>query len=139
MSAERDRVARLRRIERVRAISKQIAANEAAEAEGTLGQLMALRDRTRDITASYNPKSSCDDAGDLQRMGHFIGGVSLITQQAETDITVAQTTADAKQALLRTAERRRSLVSERIVEADKGARKEKSLPTEGRRKNWHAS
>lgn len=139
MSADRERLERLRRIERVRAIAKQMAANEAAEAEGTLGQLMALRDRTHSITLGYDPMDRCADAGALQRMGSFLGGVNRINAQTEQEIVAARQQADAKQAQLAAAERRRSLAGSRVEDARRHMRREKMQPCDAKRKNWHAS
>ena len=58
MTADHRKLLRLQRLERVRAIAKQAAAAEAARAEGTLSQLLALAQRTRGLAADYTVKDS---------------------------------------------------------------------------------
>ncbi|MBS7671334.1 hypothetical protein [Croceicoccus gelatinilyticus] len=139
MKADKRKLERLKRIERVRSISKHVAATQAAAAEGTLGQLLSLRDRTRTIAGSYDPQGLCVQGGDLRVLGSFLGGMHRLTQQTEDDIVTARSVADARQADLVSAEKRQSVVTDKIDEVVRGLRKEKAEPAPPRRKNWHGS
>ena len=111
---ERTRLLRLKRLEKIRAIAKQTAAREAAEAESTLAQLRTLRDRTGRLVADYGARrgSSVDGAG-LRHLPGFIDGLGAITRSTQADAQRAEAIADAKLRMLGEAERRRSAVEER--------------------------
>lgn len=115
MKAERARLRRLQRLERVRDIAKQTAAMEAAEAEGTLAQLLALADRTRQLAADYAARSEARDGASLQQMGRFSFGLQAIAETTSGDADRARVVANAKLADLGAAERRRAAVEERIL------------------------
>lgn len=125
MKAERARLLRLQRLERVRAIAKQTAAQEAAAAEGTLAQLEALAERTRRLAADYAARDEARDGASLQQLGRFAGGLQTIYTRTANDAEQARRIADHKLAELATAERRRSVVEEH---ANKKAR---SIATRG--------
>ena len=137
MKQDRHALQRLRRLERVREVAKQTAVMESAEAEGTLGQLVALRDRTRAIAASYRPPVAETDGGDLRRMRAFVEGVGRLTGKTEQDITAAQSRADALRGDLAAAQRRLSLASERTIRCRKALNAERPAETPARRSNWH--
>ena len=61
--SDKRRLARLKRLEAVRAVARQAAAAEAAAAEGTLAQLIALAERTGRIAADYAVRTA-PDSGD---------------------------------------------------------------------------
>lgn len=112
MKAERARLLRLQRLERVRAIAKQTAAREAAAAESTLVQLEALAERTRRLAADYAARSEAHDGASLQQYGRFAGGLQAIYKNTANDAAQARRIADARMAELAVAERRRSIVEE---------------------------
>jgi hypothetical protein len=113
MKAERTRLARLQRLERVRAIAKQTAAAEAAQAEGTLAQLEALAERTRQLAAEYAARVELRDGAALQQVARFAGGLQGIYASTANDAATARRIADHKQEALGLAERRRAAVEER--------------------------
>lgn len=113
MKAEARRLNRLKRLEKVRAIAKQAAAQEAAQAEGTLAQLRALADRTRAMADDYRSRSAPHDGQDLRQLGLFVAGLTGISATTMRDAAQAQTLADRKQEELALAERRRAAVEER--------------------------
>jgi hypothetical protein len=113
VKAERARLARLQRLERVRAIAKQTAAAEAAQAEGTLAQLEALAERTRQLAAEYAARIEVRDGAALQQLARFAGGLHGIYANTATDAANARRIADHKQEVLGQAERRRAVVEER--------------------------
>jgi len=115
MSSDRRKLARLKRLERIRAIAKQMAAAEAAQAESTLAQLRGLSERTRRIASDYAGRREASDGAALHRVGRFVGGLQALTRTTDGDALRAQAIADAKQQLLATAERRRAAIEERIA------------------------
>jgi hypothetical protein len=119
MKAERDRLRRLQRLERVRDIAKQTAATEAARAESTLAQLEGLAERTRQLAAHYTGREGLRDAATLQQLGRFARGLQGIAETTDRDAASARQVADARMADLAAAERRRAAVEER---ADKQAK-----------------
>lgn len=114
MKAEdRARLTRLRRLETIRAIAKQNAAREAAEAESTLSQLRALGERTSRLAADYAARRSSADGAALRTLVEFVDGLSRLTRTTHFDAERAKAIADAKLRLLGEAERRRAAVEER--------------------------
>lgn len=113
MKAERARLLRLQRLEKVRAIAKQTAAAEAAQAESTLSQLETLAERTRALVADYAGRREALDGAWLQQIGRFAGGLRGIYDTTTRDAAKARTFADGKLANLGAAERRRAAVEER--------------------------
>jgi hypothetical protein len=113
MRAEAARVRRLQRLERVRAQARQVAAREAAEAEGTLAQLMALASRTATMIDDYRGRTVLTDGYELRQQGQFLAGISGISWAALGDAAQARATADRKQQELALAERRRAAAQDR--------------------------
>jgi flagellar biosynthesis chaperone FliJ len=116
MKAERAKLARLQRLEKLRAIAKQNAVTEAARAENTLSQLTTLADRTRSLTEEYAARRDMTDGADLARMQRFIMGLQGIAATTDADRQRAHALADRRQAELVAAERRRAAVEERAQE-----------------------
>lgn len=136
MKAERARLLRLQRLEKVRAIAKQTAAAEAAQAESTLAQLESLADRTRKLVSDYSGRTEARDAAALQQIGRFASGLRGIYDTTSNDAQRARGFADNKLANLGAAERRRAAVEER---ADKQARviaSKVEAPALGKRKGF---
>lgn len=115
MSGDRHRLKRLQRLEQVRAIAKQVAALEAARAEGTLAQLVALADRVTALATDYGARDDAPDALALQQLVRFAGGLRQVSATTRSDAGQARTSADRKQTELARAERRRGAVAERAV------------------------
>lgn len=109
------RLARLQRLERVRAIARQTAAQEVARAEGTLAQLHALAARTEGLTADYRRRADPADGYQLRLQGSFVAGLEAITRATLADAGQAQAVADRCQAELNQAERRRAAVEDRMT------------------------
>ncbi len=119
MEAERARLKRLLRLERIRAIAKQSLAVESARAEGTLAQLEALADRTRQLACDYAGRREPVDGLALRQLGEFMAGLEGISTSTRSDAATARAVADAKLEALALAERRRAAVESR---AEKQAR-----------------
>lgn len=113
MTSDLARLRRLHRLERIRAIAKDHAACEAAEAESTLAQLTALSERTQQLAGTYAGRSDLRDGLALVQLQRFVAGLDGITASTRSDAVQAQASADAKQLALAQAERRRSAVEAR--------------------------
>ena len=112
-NADRARLVRLRRLEKIRDIAKQTAMAEAAAAESTLGQLRALSERTRLLAADYGNRRGVVDGAALHQLGRFVGGLSALSRTTQGDAKRAEAIADAKLQQLAEAERRRAAIEER--------------------------
>ena len=104
---------RLRRLEKVRAIAKDAAAREAAEAESTLAQLDVLAARTGQLIGSYAARTDAADAGALRLLTSFRTSLAGVGEATRADASRARTFADAKLASLAAAERSRQAVEDR--------------------------
>ncbi|HZU64401.1 MAG TPA: hypothetical protein VFF98_12020 [Novosphingobium sp.] len=113
MQAEKRKLARLHRLERLRAIAKQAAASEAARAEATLSQLALLAERTGQLAADYAARTDAEDGAALGRIGRFAGSLQGLRAATEADVSRARAIADERQSQLATAERRRAAVEDR--------------------------
>ncbi|MYL97513.1 hypothetical protein GR702_06970 [Novosphingobium sp. FGD1] len=134
MSADRKKLARLNRLEKLRAIAKQTAATEAAQAESTLAQLRSLSDRTRNLAAGYAARRDAADGAALHHNSRFVGGLQSLSRTTDGDALRAQAIADAKQQALVEAERRRAAIEERAdVQARRIAAKSQPPALTGRR------
>jgi len=136
MKAERARLARLHRLERVRAIAKQTAAAEAAQAEGTLAQLEALAERTRQMAAEYSPRPGIQDGGRLRQLSNFARGLEGISANTASDAANARRIADIKMQALSQAERRRAVVEERAERQARVIAKGSEAPVLGGRRKF---
>ncbi|HWU02990.1 MAG TPA: hypothetical protein VN222_09660 [Novosphingobium sp.] len=116
MKAERAKLKRLQRLEKVRAIAKQSAVTEAARAESTLTQLQMLAERTGRLAADYANRTDVADGADLLRLSRFTGGLQGIHATTLADADRARAIADRRQQELAAAERRRAAVEERAQE-----------------------
>ena len=134
MASDRQRLARLHRLERVRSIAKHAAAVEAAQAEGTLAQLVALADRVTLLATDYATRDDAPDALALQQLVRFAGGLRTVSQTTRSDAGQARTLADRKQADLAQAERRRAAVEERAITEVRAAASRRIAPAIGPRR-----
>lgn len=133
MAPERRRLARLHRLERVRALAKDQAAREAAEAESTLAQIEALIDRTRAMRDDYRTARPVDGLA-LRQIGQFVAGLSGITAATTGNAAQARALADRKQADLAAAERRRAAVEDRATESQRQLARREQSPALGARR-----
>lgn len=114
MNTAQRKLARLQRLERVRAIARQTAASEAARAESTLAQLQALATRSGNLAAEYNGRSDAVSGADLYRLAIFACGLQSVCGNTRADAVRAQSLADLRQGDLAEAERRRAAVADRV-------------------------
>lgn len=132
MTAEHARLARLRRLEKIRAQTKDQAAREAAAAEGTLAQLEALVARTRAMAADYRHALPGDGLA-LRQIGQFVTGLGGIAATTSGNAAQARQLADRKQHELAAAERRRAAVQERVDDAGRLLARRGEVPALGAR------
>jgi hypothetical protein len=132
--AEKARLARLKRLEAVRAVAKQTAAAEAAAAEGTLAQLMALAERTGRLAADYAARTAPDDGDALRRLTSFRSGLAGVEQATRADAARAQALAAAKLNELSQAERRRQAAADRAEALRRALAALGATPAAGARK-----
>lgn len=100
----------------MRAIARQTAAREAAEAESALTQLRSLVSRTGSLADNFADLAKLDDGHRLGAALGFRAGLITIRAQALTDQTRAQLAADAMQRALAEADQRQTLVQDRAAE-----------------------
>ena len=136
MKAERVRLARLHRLERVRAIARQAAASEAAQAEGALAQLEALAERTRRLAADYAGRNEAMDGAALRGLLGFAGSLQGISASTASDAVQARAFADLKLAHLAEAERRRAAVEDRAQRQAERMAKGENAPASGSRRRF---
>ena len=133
----RQRLERLRRIERVREIARQTAARDAAEAESTRAQLAALADRTQQLAADYARADAARDGAALARATRLGGSLQSLRRTTAADAVRAGELADRQLAVLAEAERRRAVVTDRIGEARARIAADAERPALTARKRWH--
>jgi len=114
MKAERAKLARLQRLERIRDIARRNALVEAGLAEGTLAQLQGLAERTARMSLDYAARNDAEDAAALQHLHQFVRGLDEVTNGTRADMERARAIADAKAREAAEAERRRAAVEERV-------------------------
>lgn len=132
--ADLRRVARLRRLEKVRDVAKQTAAAEAARAEGTLASLEALAARTGRMLADYRVDGALADAGSLRQVTAFRAGLGRVADATGDDAARARSVADARLADLASAERQRQAAQDRAAAAQAAyAAKRREVPLGARR------
>ncbi|MBO9722966.1 MAG: hypothetical protein J7530_01185 [Novosphingobium sp.] len=134
MKDERRRLLRLRRLEKIRALAKQTAAIEAAQAESTLSRLHELANRTRQMANDYGHRREMTDGAALHQVGRFVSGLQTISQSTQGDALRARSIADAKQQLLAEAERRRAAVEDRAALQERAIARRDRVPALGGRK-----
>lgn len=117
MSAEKSKLKRLRRLERLRGIARQSALAEAARAEQTLAQVTSLEARTAALIEAYRLRRDAETGEDLRQSRQFVAGLTRIADQAAADLARARSAADARAAEAAEAERRRATVEDRIEAA----------------------
>lgn len=113
MHSEALRLSRLRRIERIRAVAKDMKLAEAAQAESTLGQLQALASRTRAMAEGYSNRSDPRDALQLQSVKSFAESLHSMSEKVSADVVTARAFADRLGEDVSAAERRRATAEER--------------------------
>lgn len=117
MSADKAKLKRLRRLERLRSIARQTALGEAARAEQALAQVANLQARTAALIDAYRLRRDAHTGQDLRQSKQFVAGLTRIADGTAADLVRARDAADARAAEAAEAERRRAAVDERIEAA----------------------
>ncbi|GEO01757.1 hypothetical protein NSE01_35890 [Novosphingobium sediminis] len=117
MSADKAKLKRLRRLERLRSIARQTALTEAARAEAALAQVANLEARTAALIDAYRLRRDAATGADLRQSKQFVAGLNRIADGAAADLVRARQTADTRAAEAAEAERRRAAVDDRIEAA----------------------
>lgn len=134
MPPEATRLRRLLRLEKVRAIARQTAAAEAAEAEGTLAQLEGLVARTSQLAVGYRPGPALPDGLALRHLGTFVSGLDRVASATRGDAERARQIADRKQQDLARAERSRAAVEDRAEASRRALDQARQQPVLGARR-----
>jgi len=113
MANDPARLKRLRRIEKVRAVTKEMKLAEAARAESTLHQLLGLAARTRDMAAGYSARADSTDAAQLAGLLSFSQSLHRMSEKVSADAATAQHHADRLGRDVHAAERSRATAQER--------------------------
>ena len=113
MNAERVRLGRLKRLEKLRAIARQNALAEAGRAEARLAQLEALGTRTHALITGYAARTDAECGADLARQRVYLGELQRMVVRNAGDIAHAREQADARAAQAAAAERSRAAVEDR--------------------------
>lgn len=138
MNAQVARLRQLRRLERVRAIAKQTAAAEAAQAEGTLAQLLHLHERTLRLVDEYAVRPGSSNGMAMREQANFLRHLTGLSASTAQDSDKARNQADVRQTALAAAERRRASVEEHAGKQRANlARRAENAPYGARRSNWH--
>lgn len=114
MTADRKKLKRLQKLEKLRAIAKRNAAAETARAEVSLAQLQSLAGRSRTMADSYRNRQAPANGAELREVRRFSEGLRQLVSTTESDAARARAVADRKLSELAEAERRRSAVEERL-------------------------
>ena len=99
MKAERARLARLKRLEKLRAIARQTALSEAGRAEARLADLETLGQRTATLITGYATRTDADCGADLVRQRIYLGELQRMATRTEADVARARDQADARAAV----------------------------------------
>lgn len=113
MKAERARLVRLKRLEKLRAIARHNALAEAGRAEARLAQLQHLGERTAALIDTYAARTDAACGGDLASQRVYLGELQRMVGRNAVDVAHAREAADAMAAQAAAAERRRAAVEDR--------------------------
>lgn len=113
MKQHQRKLARLQRLARIRAVARQEAATRAAQAEDVFARIVALDEQTHALARRYETRSECRDAESLRQLGSFVSALRTLAGETSRQIETARSDADARQADLAQAERRRSVIEDR--------------------------
>lgn len=111
MTADRAKVARLRRLQRLRTIEHRLKIGEAALAEAALAGAGALAERTARLAASYAGRIEADDGAALARFQRFAAGLEGLHAGAAIGAATARDRADEARRGAAAAEKRAEAVA----------------------------
>ncbi len=115
MTADRIRLGRLKRLEKLRAIVRQGALAEAGRAEARLTRLETMAERTAGLIDDYARRNDAACGADLVRERLYLGELHRLAVQNHAEVAQARAVADARAAEAAIAERRRAAVEDRAA------------------------
>jgi len=130
MKAERVRLGRLKRLEKLRAIARHSALAEAGRAEARLAQLEHLRERTAALIVGYAARDDAACGGDLASQRIYLGELLRMVGRNDADLARAREQADALSAQAAAAERRRAAVEDRASATQQRIAKHEAAATQ---------
>jgi hypothetical protein len=113
MTPDQIQLARLKRLEKLRAIARHNALAESGRAEARLANLEGLGQRTATLIAQYATRSDAECGADLARQRVYLGELQRVVVANQTDVARARVDADARAAEAAAAERRRAAAEDR--------------------------
>lgn len=131
MKAEKRKLARLQRLARIRAVARHEAASRAAQAEDVFARIVALDGQTNALARRYESRGQCRDAGSLRQLDSFVAGLRSLGAETSRQIETARSDADARQAELAWAERRRTVVEDRARDVRAALERRSAAPASG--------
>ncbi len=135
MTSDQKKLARLQRLARIRAVARHDAAARSAQAEDVFARIIALDGQTQALARRYETRGQCTDADSLRQLGSFISALREVGTETARQIETARSDADARQADLAMAERRRTVVEDRAQDLRQTLEKRSLVtPTGGSRR-----
>ena len=131
MKPEQRKLARLQRLARIRAIARHEAAGRAAQAEDVFARIVALDGQTNALARRYETRGQCRDAASLRQLDSFVAGLRTISADTARQMETARSDADARQAELAWAERRKTMVEDRARDVRAALERRSSAPVSG--------
>ena len=113
MKQHQRKLARLQRLARIRAVARQEAATRAAQTEDVFARIVTLDEQTHALARRYETRGECRDADSLRQLGSFVSALRILAGETSRQIETARSDADARQADLAQAERRRAVIEDR--------------------------
>lgn len=135
MTVQHRKLARLQRLARIRAVARHEAASQAAQAEDVFARIVALDSQTNALARRYETRGDCRDADSLRALDAFISALRSLGTETARQRDTARSDADARQADLARAERRRTVVEDRALDLRRTLerRPANAMPAAGRR------
>jgi hypothetical protein len=111
---EKRRLARLGRLERIRAVTRHEAARRSAEAESVFARMDALARRSQQLAQDYAARGDALQASDLAQLRRFQAELVRLGHATARQAGQAQVIADRTRQDLARAERQREQVADRL-------------------------
>ena len=119
MKSGDNRISRLKRIEQIRRVEKQVSLAEVAHAECALSTIQLLASRIDQLAKAYDFRTDASDGYALRQQLTFSGAIRRASQETSTSAHAAADVADQKRRILEMNEKRQSAVSDARVRAQR--------------------
>lgn len=123
MKSLTNRIARLMRIEQIRAVEKQVSLAEVALAERKLHDIHLLGSRIDQLAKAYDLRTDATDGYMLGQQLCFSGAMRRASQDTTTNAKAAADEANQKMRILEVNEKRQSAVSDARARAERDLQK----------------